>query len=192
MTQSNTIAPSCTIIADASFCQTTKASGWGAWMVRSGLQAQSYGGPIKATVSGICDAEILALANALFIAERDQYAQSGSLVLLQSDSLVALGQIMRVVPSCQDKPHPKEGLKVNRAVRNIIRGDASDGLLFILTTVERLDLKLFVRHVRGHQEGGGRQWVNRRCDELAKRGMRTARARIRRVQHGKGREKLGT
>jgi hypothetical protein len=31
---------------------------------------------------------------------------------------------------------------------------------------------LFVRHVKGHASGDGRNWVNRKCDEIAKLNMR--------------------
>lgn len=42
--------------------------------------------------------------------------------------------------------------------------------------LERAEMRLELRHVRGHRQGGGRHYVNRLADTLAREAMRTARA----------------
>lgn len=167
--------PDVTIFADASVCVTTKAGGWGAWMIRTGAPAADTGGQLRDVCESSTAAEIQALANAVFHAVRTGYIRPGDKVMLQSDNVNALSVIHYMTPKSvisnrQDSAPihktPRSKYKKHPAVELVADLAKQHGLIVIL------------RHVYGHRAGDGRQWVNRRCDEIAKAHMRLRRARV--------------
>jgi ribonuclease HI len=166
------------IFADASFCPRTKAAGWGAWVKRDGGVSEAFGGSFRDPMPDSTTAELCALANAMHRAIGWRLILPGDVVMLQSDSLGALERIRRAIPASFDNP-AKGGLPVGQSRK---ARDASIGLAAadrIKALAEGANLTLVTRHVRGHQKGGGRQWVNGACDQIAKAGMRKARDEIR-------------
>lgn len=164
-----TSKPTVTVFADASLDPATGAAGWGCWIKADGARSVTRGGEFREKMRNIVQAEVCAIANALRIAQV-MGVLSGH-VMIQSDSAVALGCIrqrcgaadspvqggVRVHPRRQ-KPHPYYSQAID-LIAEMLKG-----------------VKVTVRHVRGHQQGVGRTWVNNECDRLAKRGMRRARA----------------
>ena len=144
------------IFADASWCSQTRAGGWGVWLKTDLLdRAIVKGGPIKVDVPTPNVAELVAIANGLFVAKRLHLLRPLDVVMIQSDCAEALAWIRGRVPTTAD----------NRAVNG-------------LSIAEEFSLRLQVRHVRGHQDGDGRQYVNRLCDQIAKAGMRRRRDQL--------------
>lgn len=165
--------PDVTIFADASLCPKTKAGGWGAWMKRNGGDSFEAGGQLRDLAPTSSHAEACALANAIHIGIRQGHLQKGDRVLLQSDNLAALCAIAAIVPGALISD--KGGAAVTVGKRSKLKNEPC------IQSIRRLaidmDLTVVVRHVRGHQQGDGRNWVNRRCDELAKIYMRKRRLR---------------
>lgn len=108
-----------------------------------------------------------AIANALAIALGRGLVVDSACVMLQSDCAAALAQILRAVPACCSRPSPG-GLEIPPARRYSPAMQASAGLRAIVEMTKARDLKLVVRHVRGHtQHADGRHGVNRLVDGLA-------------------------
>ena len=166
-----------TVFADASFHSETGAAGWGAWIKGNGMErGATQGGGIRVEVRGAIEAEVIALVNAMAFAAARDHMTAGMTVLVQSDCLAAL-ESLRLVLDARDHPIAG-GHSVNRAKQLCKQLEGSSALDFVQALVSRLDVAVLVRHVRGHSKGPGRNWVNRHCDQLAKRGMADRRARI--------------
>jgi ribonuclease HI len=162
------------IFADASFCHKTKAAGWGAWVKRDDRVSEAFGGSFRDTMPNSTDAELCALANALHRALARRMIEPGDVVMLQSDSLGALVRIRSTIPATFDNP-ARGGLAVGVSRKATGRDVAQAAADRIKALADGANLTLVTRHVRGHQEGGGRHWVNETCDQIAKAGMRKAR-----------------
>lgn len=166
--------PDVTIFSDASVCVKTRAGGWGAWMIRSGHTAIEAGGQFHDLPKDSSDAEAMALCNALHHGLIMEMVRPGEVAMLQSDNLACLATIAALVPGCFIS-HGGGATFVPARQGRLMKNPA---LLVIRDMVRSHDLKVVVRHVRGHQDGDGRQWVNRRCDEIAKTHMRARRRAI--------------
>ncbi len=160
-----------TIFADASFCPNTGAGGWGAWIKADGPSIV-VGGPLKGRVPGNNTAELYALARAVMEAGARRLFEVADVVMLQSDSLYALGHLMNI--GGQDRPAP-DGARAAplEAPPTHYEGVALERIKSLIG-----ERPLLVRHVKGHKSGGGRQWVNRECDRLARDAMRMRRAEL--------------
>lgn len=159
-----------TIFADASFHDETGAGGWGAWWKGEAMQfGQTQGGILKCQVASANVAESMALVNAMAAATKSGDLKSGMTVLLQSDCLCAL-QAFRHVFGAVDHPI-RGGHRVELTGRLPKQLDDAGIFPVAQALVQRLALKLMVRHVKGHSSGPGRSWVNRECDRLARAGM---------------------
>ena len=160
-----------TIFADASLHIETGSAGWGACIKHSPAPGLIVGGELREPASSSTHAELCAIANALHVArDRDLL---GGVVMIQSDSLEALSCIRKAVPRTVDSP-AAGGLSVPGR-RKDIAGDLAACVNVIRCLVSACGIRLIVRHVRGHQKGDGRQWVNRECDRVAKLHMRSRR-----------------
>lgn len=162
------------VFADASWHQVSKAGGWGGWWKSGAMEyGKTAGGPIKQPLVGSTQAEAVAIANTLAIAKSSGDLKPGMTVMIQSDCKNVLDAILKVVPDARDRP---KGLACQpaRRLEPQLRDHAS--LDFIADLVKRLELKIMTRHVPGHRRGDGRQWVNRKCDELARKGRLQAEA----------------
>lgn len=98
--------------------------------------------------------------------------------MLQSDCLQLLMDLRMAHPATVDHP-AANGITVN--LRRRPRAYAyPTALMKIIDIVKATGVELQVRHVRAHVEGmaEGGHHANVKCDELAKRGMRSRRAQI--------------
>lgn len=164
-----------TIITDASLCHDTKAAGWAAWCKSdTSSVSQTWSGVLKASPANSGEAELFAIANGLHVAAKSGALNGVAEVMLQSDATNALGWIVRLVPCATISAHK------NSAPLSIPGAKPSENISAAIATIQaivtKLNLKLTCRHVRGHTAGNGRQWVNRKCDELAKAAMKSERA----------------
>lgn len=169
--------PNVTIFADASHDHNARVAGWGAWIKADGRSSITCGAAMKASVASATEAELCALANALTVARLRGVLSGGCVVMLQSDCLVALAIIRGKIPNVEDRPAPG-GLavapikhmkltQVHLAAVDVVRG-----------IVTALEISIVTRHVRGHQPGGGRQWVNAAVDKIARQAMRHRRCKM--------------
>ncbi len=164
------------IFADASVCLKTGAAGWGAWVKRDGGVSQVFGGSFRNTMVFSTEAELAAIANAIHRALAWRLIIAGDVVMVQSDSAEALARI-RQFTAAGDNP-AVGGLRVGPSRRPPRRPLVREAVERIKVLAEQHRLTLVVRHVRGHQAGPGRQWVNAECDRTAKDHMRARRAEM--------------
>jgi ribonuclease HI len=165
-----------TIITDASFCPDSRAAGWAAWIKADGRDSALVSGPLTKTAPASSgEAEFFAVANALFKAVKDGFIGQRDKVMIQSDCVAVLETMLWGL-DCQESRHPDGcGLKRPRTRPGLATGAGERALTTIADVAGPLELALFVRHVRGHTSGGGRQWVNRACDRAARRTMEAVR-----------------
>ena len=99
----------------------------------------------------------MAIANGFDMVCKSEIFEPSDSILIQSDCEHAL--------HCIDGKQPVMSLLQRRAMD------------YILDLATKYHIRVVSKHIRGHQDGGGRNWVNRRCDYLAGLGMRAARNR---------------
>jgi ribonuclease HI len=172
------LRPELTIFTDAALCPRTGASGWGAWMKGGGEASITLGGPIGDLLKSSTEAEIRAAANAFAAAKGRGLLRPGMVVMWQSDSLISLRWLLAAYPLSRDRP-AKDGIPAGKPKSISPTQAASAGAAELARICASLKLKVLTRHVKGHQSGPNRQWVNRRCDEIAGEHMRA-----RRLRHG--------
>lgn len=165
-----------TLFADASYCSKSQAGGWGAWFKADGMKEGGLiGGTFKTPMTNSAEAELAALANAMTRLCNEGLLAPVSELMIQSDCMRALQLIALLLPGVVRRAH-KNGLHVHDGIMTpsptekaalnrigLIRGEAN--------------VLLVVRHVKGHSRGGGRSWVNRQCDAIARRHMEAERHR---------------
>ncbi|MCF3934323.1 hypothetical protein L1787_12980 [Acuticoccus sp. M5D2P5] len=165
--------PCITLFADASSSPERESAGWGAWWKGDERPSMTAGGPVDSWHKSMCVLELAALALAMETAEARRYFRaSDALVLLQSDNLSALCALRQAHPAIQENRHAEGARTFPRSKKPCERICECTGR--ILAVADRQGVALSVRHVRGHKDGGGRNWVNRMCDSLAKEGRRAA------------------
>lgn len=162
-----------TLFVDSSLCQQTRVGGWGAWAIRNDWpEGKLFGGRFSQSTApkSSREAEMCGIANALVALQKLNSLDDVERVMIQCDCLSALeligGRIDQVTVSSHDAGcvvHP-------RMMR------ASDLEIAALASIEKVGKPLILRHVYGHRKGGGRQWVNTMCDQIARNHMREARA----------------
>lgn len=162
-----------TVFADASFDPNTGAAGWGSWVKSGAAAGITFGGPFKKKAVSAQQAELHALTNAI---HKTALLEITGVIMIQSDCLDALAVIRQFVPKTTDSPF-KGGLPVKARTGDMAQ-TYSEALEHIKTIVTRYGLVLVTRHVKGHQSGGGRNWVNNVCDEIAKANMKAMREAI--------------
>lgn len=166
--------PMVTLFADASYDDQHKAAGWGAWMIRTGGQSQTAGGPFLGNIQSSYVAECWAICSALRHAVEHEVVRSGDTVMIQSDCKASLDGLLLLIPTAKDKPH-RDGISLNLP-KKIGTVAAKVPLTEVAETVARLGLNLSLRHVKGHTAGGGRNWVNNAVDKIAKEHMKKVRS----------------
>ncbi len=164
---------SATIFADASYDDRNRAAGWAAWIKADGRASAMASGAFKAMPSTSSDAELLALANAMHSANRLGMIEDGAQILLQSDSVYALSIVLWAIPGSIERPH-ENSAEIVRCKKPKLKDDAKKAVEVIRAIVAARGLKIACRHVRGHTEGAGRQYVNRVVDAAARKSMREA------------------
>lgn len=166
-----------TIFADASFCPKTGAAGWGAWAIRDGWgKGRFMGGPIRRQIRNSTEAEICGLASAVHDLHRAKLLADVEAFILQCDNVAALGSIHHRVPwarwakSCDARDVAAHFRKTK--LRDI-EAEAIDAIKQIT-----FGHAVWLRHVKGHVSGTGRNWVNQQCDAEAGRHMRAMRLEL--------------
>ena len=119
------------------------------------------------------DAEFLTLANAMYSANRLGMIDDGAEILLQSDSAYALSIVLWAIPGSSERPH-ENSAAIIRIKNPKLKDDAKKAVEVIQAIVAARGLKIACRHVRGHTDGAGRQYVNRAVDAAARKAMRQA------------------
>lgn len=176
---------SATIFADASFDPKTRHAGWAAWMVGNGLRSAMVGGKIDKPVAQSHDAETFAAVNALYAARGRGYFVAGQTVMLQSDCIRTLNVFASHVPGTIESRHA-DGIPTTKIRAAKLKTADKAALKALGDLMAETPIRIIVRHVRGHQKGHGRAWVNEQCDKLAKRHMRDARRAARRQNQLQG------
>jgi ribonuclease HI len=166
-----------TIISDASWCHRSGAGGWAAWAKADGSDSVIWSGSFdKRAPATAGEAELFAIANALHQANASGMLEDGAQIMLQSDCLYALGCVLFTVKTAVESKH-KDGAALIPPKKPRFSDNVRSALAHIVEIVSERGFVLSLRHVRGHTEGGGRQWVNRQCDLAARKAMRAARAK---------------
>jgi len=169
--------PDVTIFADASHDNRVRVAGWGAWIKADGRSSMTCGAAMKTPVGSVTEAELCALANALTVARLRGLLAAGAVVMLQSDSICALAMIRGKIAEAEDRPAPG-GLAVAPARHMKPTRLHLAAVNVIHEIVTALRISIITRHVRGHQPGPGRQWVNSEVDRIARRAMRGRRQEL--------------
>lgn len=158
-----------TLFCDASHCSRTLSAGWGAWAKREEWErGRIFGGPLTGKPANSTEAELAAIANAL-----QQLAGSGDLVgikalMIQSDSLAALAIVMSLPTAAWSRSDDRRD---SGAAPTKQRLSASDKAALATIRDAAGGRPIFLRHIKGHKSGTGRNWVNGQCDRVAKRHM---------------------
>jgi ribonuclease HI len=146
-----------TIIADASYCPNTGATGYAFWIASQRGKRGGAGIPACAVVNNNA-AEIIALLAALNDACKVGLVREGDFVLLQTD--------------CQ------AAIKALKGVRLHITKQETSLVSWFNNFVSEHKLHIQIRHVQGHTGRKDSRFVaNNICDEKARRNMRLARER---------------
>lgn len=156
-----------TIFCDASVQHKTGEAGWGCWAKKTGWQSGvTFGGKFRSPVFRSWDAEILALANAVAILAKKGDLDGCSSICLQCDNLRSLSIINREILGARALKKKGEGCRIP-PIRAKLTDSEQSAVKTIKAIVDAYSLVVLLRHVRGHREGPGRNWVNRKCDEIA-------------------------
>lgn len=162
-----------TLFVDASHCSQTLAAGWGAWAIGDGWDhGRTFGGQISRRVTNSGEAEMAAVEHAVREMGGRGWLGGDDALMLQSDSHRALQLFLVQFPNAEIRNHANSA---PFARTNLLPSKAEEIALMNLEQHLTRFKWLFVRHVKGHSEGEGRNWVNRKCDEIAKQNMRRMR-----------------
>lgn len=163
--------PSVTMFTDASVLPLVKSSGWACWIKGDGRDSASFHGKLRSYHPDSTVAELEAIANGLLTAADFGYFRpEDSLIMIQTDSVHALACLRKIRPDIEIRNHAEAATIITRRKKLHPRLQAPVDV--IVDALDNLKLNAVVRHVRGHKEGRGRQWVNRHCDQLAKEAAR--------------------
>lgn len=156
-----------TIFADASVNTQHKRAGAGAWAKGDGRSSVLYRKTLEYD-RNVTLAELRALRFMIEHLFETGYIQpDDDAIMLQSDCLQALWVLSRIIPYAVEKKHPN-GAPLSkwkqRSSESVWQRREAEAIRQALGS-----RRVYLRHVRGHKEGDGRQWVNEQCDRLAKK-----------------------
>jgi ribonuclease HI len=144
-----------TIIADASHCSDTGASGYGYW-IASERGKHGGGGSVRTKVSGSIAAEMIAIVNAIDVAVKRELLQKGDHALLQTDCQGAIDAFIGL----------RKRLTQHEKGAKEIFFELKRGAGFTFS----------FRHVKGHTSNTEARFVtNNLCDKRARKAMQLAR-----------------
>ena len=148
-----------TIMTDASVDNDMKIGGFGYW-IASDRAKKGGGGELKSPINDSYDGELKAVVNTLHLAIRDLYVHRKDTVLIQLDN--------------------KPVVDVLTKRKLIHRKELQPALNHFLYLVQEFELKVIVKHVKGHTDSraGKRFAANNLCDEKAKFYMRRLRQQL--------------
>lgn len=141
-----------TIMTDASVDSNLQIAGFGYW-IASDRGKLGGGGGLKSPVKDSYAGELKAVVNSLHLAIEKNLVQQRDTVLIQLDNL-------GVVTLLKDRTTPA-------------REDIAEALKHFIGLVDRLELVVHVKHVKGHSDSkqGARFASNNHCDIRAKEAM---------------------
>lgn len=166
------IKPDLTMFSDASVLPVVSLSGWGFWIKGDGRDSMYAGGPLQTFDPSSTVAELEAMANGLACAKAAGYFRAtDATIMLQCDSADALAILRYLRPALTESRHKDSHPLPNRRKKPMERQIVA--ARHVLAVLDECGLVPVLRHVRGHKQGDGRNWVNRLCDGLAKKGAKT-------------------
>lgn len=141
-----------TIMTDASVDSRLQVGGFGYW-IASDRGKIGGGGGLKSPVKDSYAGELKAVVNSLHIAIEKQLVQERDTVLIQLDNL-------GVVTLLKERTEPP-------------REDIAQALNHFISLVDRLELVIYTKHVKGHSDStkGARFASNNHCDVRARDAM---------------------
>lgn len=153
-----------TIFSDASVFHKKKLSGYGVWAKGDGRDPLILKGKIDPYEQSVTTCELIGLYAGLVNVCKSYLENDDSYILLQSDSTQALG-VIKTFAMAKNHPHSTSA-KVNHYRK--AKSRLKKGALAINRLRIEYKIDLYIRHVRGHNPGGGRNYINRLLDNLAK------------------------
>lgn len=166
-----------TLFCDASYCHDTRAGGWGAWAKADGwAKGETFGGALPFVYTAASEAELAAIACATDYLTEGGVLAPATMLMVQTDSARALQVILSHIPGATLRTHRDSGT-VSIPKRPITLTPREEIAVSHLTELMN-PVTVLCRHVRGHRKGDNRQWVNRTCDDIAKKYMRAQRATL--------------
>lgn len=165
---------SLTLFSDASFDNSSGAGGWGAWAKHSSWPAGVlFGGPMKLLMGSSSDAEIMAISTALHRLPKLGAFDNTRTVMIQSDSVRALGLMAAWIPDCRVVPG-RDTAEI-RLLREKLSEYEGRAIAAMRILGAKYALAFQLSHVRAHSRGPGSSPMNRECDRLARSAMRDRR-----------------
>lgn len=157
-----------TLFVDASHCPNSHAAGYGAWAIQDGWEkGKVFGGRISKEVVNSGEAEVCGIVEAVKYLRAHKLMGDNTL-MIQSDSHRALQLVILALPHTEIKQHKDSK---DWGMSNIRPTPAEQWAITQLTNDLGLMAFIYVRHIKGHSDGDGRNWVNRQCDRVAREQM---------------------
>lgn len=144
-----------TVMADASYCSRSRSAGYGFWIAcERGKKAGS--GFYTFDVVSACEAEMLAVADAIYNGIKSFLIHKGDSILVQLDSIPAISAFT-------GERIPKQE-KENQAIE------------YLWLIKNQFNLEISFKHVKGHSNlEDARSKSNAHCDSAAKAALKQAR-----------------
>jgi ribonuclease HI len=143
-----------TINTDASFCGSTKSGGYAFWIKGERIAIKKHGG-FKDDVKNSTEAEMRAIANAVFVLLK-RNPKNFNIIIFNTDSKQSIAHI--------NNPLTDLAKQINNYINQLKE----------VTNAEMIEF----RHVKAHSgKADKRSWVNEWCDVKAKEEMRKVRKR---------------
>lgn len=167
-----------TLFTDASFEDTYKTGGWGAWAKREGWdRGRMFGQRFRVQMNTPDEAETCAVASAVVMLEKAGALDGVKEIALHMDATLALGYLKIFVEKSYVAPSEEGDAEILlKKAKPSKLGKAHEAVMIINKICLKRDIRLRLQHVRGHQQGGGRYAINRLCDQEARRHMVRARS----------------
>lgn len=155
--------PTVTIFADASLRQDAQVAGWGGWARSDRDKKIVEGGPAPFSNINVCETWAISLfLRSLFAS--GYIAPEDKSIMIQSDSLTALGHLLQTLPQAWAAKLRDDGAQI-RPVR--MKDEVRRPVEEIVELLQGMEV-VYLRHVRGHQKGKHtRSYVNEECDKMA-------------------------
>lgn len=144
-----------TVMTDASYCSRTRSAGYGFW-IASGRGRKAGSGFYTFDVVSACEAEMLAVADAIYNGLKSFLIHKGDSILVQLDSIPAISAFT-------GERVPKQE-KENQAIE------------YLWLLKNQFNLEISFKHVKGHSNlEDARSKSNAHCDNAAKAALKQAR-----------------
>lgn len=144
-----------TVMTDASYCSRTRSAGYGFW-IASGRGRKAGSGFYTFDVVSACEAEMLAVADAIYNGIKCFLIHKGDSILVQLDSIPAISAFT-------GERIPKQE-KENQAIE------------YLWLLKNQFNLEISFKHVKGHSNlEDARSKSNAHCDSAAKAALKQAR-----------------